>query len=79
MTVRELYNWCKACRHKEAEVYLVKDWEQVDEDGNLTDLYRLDDVVTQTVIVDYGMDFVDVTEVLLSFEEQRAEPTVHKD
>lgn len=72
MTVRELYNWCKACRHKEAEVYLVKDWEQVDEDGNLTDLYRLDNVSEQVVIVDDGMDFADIHEVLLCFEEKRA-------
>ena len=72
MTVRELYNWCKACRHKEAEVYLVKDWEQLDEDNNLTDLYRLDNVSEQVVIVDDGMDFTDIHEVLLCFEEKRA-------
>lgn len=73
MTVRELYNWCKACRHKEAEVYLCKDWEQLDEDGNLTDLYKLRDITTYTAIVDDGLDFVDVTEVILDFEEERAE------
>ena len=72
MTVRELYNWCKACRHKEAEVYLVKDWEQLDEDNNLTDLYRLDNVSEQVVIVDDGMDFTDIHEVLLCFEEKKA-------
>ena len=60
MTVKDLYNWCKACRHKEAEVYLVKDWEEVDEDGNLNDLYRLRDITTQVVIVDEGMSFKDV-------------------
>lgn len=73
MTVRELYNWCKACRHKEAEVYLCKDWEQLDEDGNMTDLYKLRDITTQTVIVDDGLDYVDMTEVILDFEEERAE------
>ena len=49
MTVKDLYNWCKACRHKEAEVYLVKDWEEVDEDGNLNDLYRLRDIINETM------------------------------
>lgn len=73
MTVRELYNWCKACRHKEAEVYLCKDWEQLDEDGNMTDLYKLRDITTQTMIVDDGLDYVDMTEVILDFEEERAE------
>lgn len=73
MTVRELYNWCKACRHKDAEVYLCKDWEQVDENGILTDLYHLNDVTEQTVIIDDGIDFVDMHEVLLCFDEQRAE------
>lgn len=73
MTVRELYNWCKACRHKEAEVYLCKDWEQIDEDGELTDLYKLRDITTHTAIIDEGLDFVDVTEVILDFEEERAE------
>ena len=73
MTVRELYNWCKACRHKEAEVYLCKDWEQVDENGILTDLYHLNDVTEQTVIIDDGIDVVDMHEVLLCFDEQMAE------
>lgn len=72
MTVRELYNWCKACRNKDAEVYMVKDWDQVDENGTLTDLYKLKDINTQYIILDDGLDFVDVTEVLLEFEEERA-------
>jgi len=72
MTVRELYNWCKACRHKEAKVYLCKDWEQIDEDGNLTDLYELDGIFTQTAIVDDGLDFTDIDEVILSFNNTRA-------
>lgn len=72
MTVRELYNWCKACRNKDAEVYMVKDWDQVDENGILTDLYKLKDINTQYIILDGGLDFVDVPEVLLDFEEERA-------
>lgn len=72
MTVRELYNWCKACKNKDAEVYMVKDWDQVDENGTLTDLYKLKDINTQYIIIDDGLDFVDVQEVLLEFEEERA-------
>ena len=77
MTVRELYNWCKACRHKEAEVYLVKDWEKVDEDRNLTDLYRLSDITTQCVIIEAGLDFIDKYEALLVVEEKPAIPTIN--
>jgi hypothetical protein len=79
MTVRDLYNWCKACRHKDAEVYLVKDWEEVDEEGCLTDLYRLRDISTQIVIVDEGMDYRDVYEVLLDFDTEKAHAEIRRD
>ena len=72
MTVRELYNWCKAYRDKDAEVYLVKDWEQFDEQGCVTDLYRLIGICDQVFVDDTGMDFKDTREVLLEFEEERA-------
>lgn len=73
MTVRDLYNWCKAFRHKDAEVFLVKDWEQCDENGSLTDLYRLKDVTYQVNIVDMGMDFKEDYEVLLDVSDMRAD------
>lgn len=80
MTVRELYNWCKACRHKDAEVYLVKDWEEVDEEGCLTDLYRLRDISTQIVIVDEGLNgFRDEYEVLLDFDTEKAHAEIRRD
>ena len=72
MKVKDLYNWCKAYPHKEAEVYLVKAWEQCDEQGALTDLYRLRDISEQVVVVDTGLDFDEVREVLLDFEEEVA-------
>lgn len=72
MKVKDLYNWCKAYPHKEAEMYLVKDWEQCDEQGALTDLYRLRDINEQVVVVDTGLDFDEVREVLLDFEEEVA-------
>ena len=73
MTVRESYNWCKTQRNKDAEVYLCKDWEDIDEDGYLTDLYRLCGISKQNVILYDGMDFVDVEEVILVFENERAQ------
>ena len=79
MTVRELYNWCKAFKHKDAEVYLVKDWEQVDEEGYLTDLYRLNDMTYQCVVVDMGMDFENCYEALLEVSEEQARATINKD
>ena len=72
MTVRELYNWCKVYRHKDAEVYLVKDWEKTDDQGCFTDLYRLRDVLDQLIVLDDGMDFVDRHEVLLDVDEECA-------
>ena len=78
MTVRELYNWCKAFKNKDAEVYLVKDWEAVDEEGNLTDLYRLEDMTYQCVVVDMGMDFENVYEALLEVSNEPARYTVNK-
>jgi len=78
MTVRQLYNWCKAFKYKDAEVYLVKDWEQVDEEGNLNDLYRLNDMTYQCVVVDMGMDFENVYEALLEVSDEQARATINK-
>ena len=64
---------------KDAEVYLCKDWEECDEDGNLVDLYRLDDVIHQKVIVDLGMDFRTDHEIILSFENTRAHAEINDD
>lgn len=72
MTVKELYNWCKAQRDKDAEVYVCKDWEQIDEDGNLTDLYRVRDVVMQHRVIDVGLDFEEESEAILDVDENRA-------
>lgn len=71
MTVQELIKELRKLP-KEANVYLVKDWEMLDEDNCLTDLYELEDVCKQTTFVDEGLDFVDIDEVLLCFSERRA-------
>ena len=72
MTVRELEKWCKSYKHKEAEVYLCKDWADIDENGMLNDLYRLNDITSQLRIVDDGLDFIDIDEVILCFDEEKA-------
>lgn len=68
MTVRELYNWCKAQKNKDAEVFMCKDWEQVDEEGYLTDLYRLTGICDQTHYIETGMDFLEIREVILEID-----------
>lgn len=72
MTVKELINELKKIREKDAEVYLVKDWEQLDENRYLTDLYRIEGVCDQLVISHNGFDFDEVREVLLYADENRA-------
>ena len=69
MTVQELIKQLKKLP-KDAEVYLCKDLDQVEE-GILTDLYKLDEVCDQTRICDMGMDFEEETDVILSFEAER--------
>lgn len=69
MKVKDLIKELKKL-DQNAEVFLVKDWEQV-EDGVLTDRYLLNDICEQTVVIDEGLDFVDYKEVILCFDEER--------
>lgn len=68
MTVRELREALKGY-DETAEVYLVRDWIQTNEMGEITSLSRLREVVDQRVVIDTGFDFEDETQVLLDFEE----------
>lgn len=68
MTVKELKNALKGLP-ADAVVYVVRNWESVDESGNLTDIAEVRDVQTQTVTVDEGLDFQDYTEVLIEMAE----------
>lgn len=54
---------------QDAEVYVVGDWEQFDEQGNLSDLKAVYDVSSQNVVIETSMDFEDVTEVLIEVRE----------
>lgn len=54
---------------QDAEVYVVGDWEQYDEQGNLSDLKAVYDVSSQNVVIETSMDFEDVIEVLIEVRE----------
>lgn len=64
---------------KDAEVYLCKDWEMLDENNQLFDLYRLNDVCHQVNIVDEGLNFVEYNEIILCFDEERAHAEIKDD
>ena len=61
---------------KDCEIYLCKDWEQLDDNGNLTNLYRLQDVTSQTYYEDMGIECVEVAEVIMDFGNVNEEPTI---
>ena len=54
---------------QDAEVCVVGDWEKYDEFGNLSDLKAVYDVSSQNVVIETGMDFEDITEVLIEVRE----------
>ena len=54
---------------QDAELYVVGDWEKYDEFGNLSDLKAVYDLSSQNVVIETGMDFEDVTEVLIEVRE----------
>ena len=54
---------------QDAEVFVVGDWEKYDEFGNLSDLKAVYDLSSQNVVIETGMDFEDVTEVLIEVRE----------
>lgn len=68
MTVKELKDALKGLP-ADAEVYVVRNWESVDEWGNLDDLAEVANVHTQRATIDEGLDFRDVTEVLIEMRE----------
>lgn len=64
MTVAEMIKALKAYP-KDARVYVVNDWEVVNENGELTDISEVEDFVSQRIMVDMGLDFVDEQQVLI--------------
>ena len=55
MTAGELIKALRAYP-KDAEVYIVDNWEAVDEDGLLTELREVNEVSVQHKVIDMGLD-----------------------
>ena len=68
MTIKEFIKALKQYP-QDAEVYVVGDWEKYDEFGNLSDLKPVYDVSSQNIVIDTGMGFEDVTDVLIEVRE----------
>ena len=64
MTIKEFIKALKQYPQN-AEVYVVGDWEKCDAYGKKA-VY---DVTSQNIVIDKGMDFEDVTEVLIEVRE----------
>ena len=68
MKVKELIKELKK-HDQDAEVFMVADWDKV-EDGKLVDIYPLRDIVEQVDVIEDGMDWIDQRQVLLDFDEE---------
>ena len=77
MTVAELIKELKQYP-KNAEVYLVKDWDEQDEDGHWLDLHRLEYTVDQTIYIETGMDFLEEHQIILDFETTKAKTKINR-
>lgn len=71
MTVKELINRLRRLP-KDAQVFIVPDELEVDDDGYNIDLHRISEVVHQDTYVETNGDFIKITEVMVKFEEERA-------
>ncbi len=57
---------------KDAEVFILPDELECDDEGYFADLHRISEVVDQEMYVETNTDFIKVTEVMVKFEESRA-------
>lgn len=71
MTVKELINRLRRLPN-DAQVFIVPDELEVDDDGYNIDLHRISEVVHQDTYVETNGDFIKITEVMVKFEENRA-------
>ena len=71
MTVEELR---KRLSHfpKNAQVFILPDELECDDEGYNVDLHRISEVVHQDTYVETNSDFIKITEVMIKFEENRA-------
>lgn len=64
---------------KDAEVFILPDELECDDEGFFTDLHRISEVVDQELFVETNGDFIKITEVMVKFEEDRAHSIVITD
>ena len=64
---------------KDAEVFILPDELECDDEGFFTDLHRISEVVDQETYVETNGDFIKITEVMVKFEEDRAHSRVITD
>ena len=50
---------------QDAKVYTVNDWDAVDDNNCLTDLHEIIEINQQVEVIDMGLEFEDIHEVLL--------------
>lgn len=71
MTVKQLIDRLRRYP-KDAQVFILPDELECDEDGYNIDLHRISEVVHQDTYVETNGDFIKITEVMVKFEEERA-------
>lgn len=57
---------------KNAQVFILPDELECDDEGYNVDLHRISEVVHQDTYVETNGDFIKITEVMIKFEENRA-------
>lgn len=57
---------------KNAQVFILPDELECDDEGYNVDLHRIGEVVHQDTYVETNGDFIKITEVMIKFEENRA-------
>lgn len=57
---------------KNAQVFILPDELECDDEGYNVDLHRISEVVHQDTYVETNCDFIKITEVMIKFEENRA-------
>jgi hypothetical protein len=78
MTVEELIKRLRRFP-KNAEVFILPDELECDDEGFFADLHRISEVVDQELYVETNCEFRVITEVMVKFEEDRAYSRTVKD
>ena len=57
---------------KNAQVFILPDELECDDEGYNVDLHRISEVVHQDTYVETNGDFIKITEVMIKFDDERA-------